>query len=131
MFVIIIIVVIIIIIIIIIIITIIIITVDTIFEYLSPSFTSSSTLKLLFESLQYYFIFLLQVINIFNLFITYGDTFLPSPTSYDELYYEIIRVHQIFDNLYSMGKTLAFMMTSYTVKAITVTMMLCKHFTLF
>lgn len=46
-----------------------------------------------------------QVVNIFNLFITYGDTFLPSPTSYDELYYEIIRVHQIFDNLYSMGES--------------------------
>ena len=44
------------------------------------------------------------MVNIFNLFITYGDTFLPSPTSYDELYYEIIRVHQIFDNLYSMGE---------------------------
>lgn len=44
-----------------------------------------------------------QVVNIFNLFITYGDTFLPSPTSYDELYYEIIRVHQIFENLYSMA----------------------------
>ena len=42
--------------------------------------------------------------SIFNLFITYGDTFLPSPTCYDELYYEIIRVHQIFDNLYSMGE---------------------------
>lgn len=39
------------------------------------------------------------------MFITYGDTFLPSPTSYDELYYEIIRVHQIFDNLYSMGES--------------------------
>lgn len=44
-----------------------------------------------------------KVVSIFNLFITYGDTFLPSPTSYDELYYEIIRVHQIFDNLYSMA----------------------------
>ncbi|KXJ23070.1 UPF0668 protein C10orf76-like [Exaiptasia diaphana] len=44
-----------------------------------------------------------QVVNIFNLFITYGDTFLPCPTSYDELYYEVIRVHQIFDNLYSMA----------------------------
>lgn len=45
----------------------------------------------------------IQIVNIFNLFITYGDTFLPSPTSYDELYYEIIRVHQIFDNLYSLA----------------------------
>ncbi|XP_074640845.1 armadillo-like helical domain-containing protein 3 [Tubulanus polymorphus] len=44
-----------------------------------------------------------QVVNIFNLFITYGDTFLPSPNSYDELYYEIIRMHQVFDNLYSMA----------------------------
>lgn len=44
-----------------------------------------------------------QIVNIFNLFITYGDTFLPSPGSYDELYYEIIRVHQIFDNLYSLA----------------------------
>ncbi|PNF13866.1 UPF0668 protein C10orf76 [Cryptotermes secundus] len=45
----------------------------------------------------------LQVVNIFNLFITYGDTFLPSPGSYDELYYELIRMHQVFDNLYSMA----------------------------
>lgn len=44
-----------------------------------------------------------QVINIFNLFITFGDTFLPSPSSYDELYYEIIRMHQVFDNMYSMA----------------------------
>ncbi|XP_015744456.1 UPF0668 protein C10orf76 homolog [Python bivittatus] len=44
----------------------------------------------------------LMVINLFNMFITYGDTFLPTPSSYDELYYEIIRMHQSFDNLYSM-----------------------------
>lgn len=43
------------------------------------------------------------MVNIFNLFITYGDTFLPNPSSYDELYYELIRMHQVFDNLYSMG----------------------------
>ena len=42
----------------------------------------------------------------FNMFITYGDTFLPNPNSYDELYYELIRMHQVFDNLYSMGKGL-------------------------
>ena len=47
-----------------------------------------------------------QIVNIFNLFITYGDTFLPNPNSYDELYYEVIRMHQVFDNLYSMGKCL-------------------------
>jgi len=44
-----------------------------------------------------------QVVNIFNLFITYGDMFLPSPGSYDELYYELIRMHHIFDNMYSMA----------------------------
>ncbi|GAB1302484.1 Armadillo-like helical domain-containing protein 3 [Apodemus speciosus] len=42
------------------------------------------------------------IVNLFNMFITYGDTFLPTPSSYDELYYEIIRMHQSFDNLYSM-----------------------------
>eukprot|EP00058_Branchiostoma_floridae_P015566 XP_002601054.1 hypothetical protein BRAFLDRAFT_61728 [Branchiostoma floridae] len=45
----------------------------------------------------------IKVVNLFNLFITYGDTFLPSPTSYDELYYEVIRMHTVFDNLYSMA----------------------------
>jgi len=49
---------------------------------------------------------LIQAVNLFNLFITYGDTFLPNPNSYDELYYEIIRMHQVFDNLYSMGTML-------------------------
>ncbi|CAF88960.1 unnamed protein product, partial [Tetraodon nigroviridis] len=45
----------------------------------------------------------LLVVNLFNMFITYGDTFLPTSTSYDELYYEIVRMHQVFDNLYCMG----------------------------
>ncbi|XP_037085704.1 armadillo-like helical domain-containing protein 3 [Pollicipes pollicipes] len=45
----------------------------------------------------------IMVVNIFNLFITYGDTFLPTPSSYDELYYELIRMHQVFSNLYSMS----------------------------
>ncbi|XP_076069430.1 armadillo-like helical domain-containing protein 3 isoform X1 [Oratosquilla oratoria] len=44
-----------------------------------------------------------QLLNIFNLFITYGDTFLSTPSSYDELYYEIMRMHQVFENLYSMS----------------------------
>lgn len=46
---------------------------------------------------------LMQVVNLFNMFITYGDTFLPTSNSYDELYYEIVRMHQVFDNLYCMG----------------------------
>lgn len=50
------------------------------------------------------FLLCLQVVNIFNLFITYGDTFLPTPSSYDELYYEIIRMNSVFDNLNAMGK---------------------------
>uniref|UniRef100_H3C9D5 Armadillo-like helical domain-containing protein n=1 Tax=Tetraodon nigroviridis TaxID=99883 RepID=H3C9D5_TETNG len=48
----------------------------------------------------------LLVVNLFNMFITYGDTFLPTSTSYDELYYEIVRMHQVFDNLYCMGRVL-------------------------
>ena len=43
------------------------------------------------------------MVTIFNVFITYGDTFLPSASSYDELYYELVRCHQTFDNLYSMA----------------------------
>ncbi|CAL8358589.1 unnamed protein product [Boreogadus saida] len=44
----------------------------------------------------------LLVVNLFNMFITYGDTFLPTSNSYDELYYEVVRMHQVFDNLYCM-----------------------------
>lgn len=56
----------------------------------------------------------IQVVNLFNMFITYGDTFLPTSNSYDELYYEIVRMHQVFDNLYCMGmlvETAAFNLT--------------------
>lgn len=41
-----------------------------------------------------------SAINIFNLFIMFGDAFLASDKSYDQLYYEIIRQHMVFDNLY-------------------------------
>ena len=44
-----------------------------------------------------------QVVVIFNLFVTYGDTFLPSPSSYDELYYELVRCNAVFDSMYSMA----------------------------
>ncbi|XP_065919439.1 armadillo-like helical domain-containing protein 3 [Dysidea avara] len=44
-----------------------------------------------------------QVAVVFNLFITYGDTFLPSPNVYDELYYELIRMHNVFDSLYLLA----------------------------
>ena len=43
------------------------------------------------------------IITNLNLFITFGDTFLPDPSSYDELYYELIRVHNTFEGLYNMG----------------------------
>ncbi|XP_072177329.1 armadillo-like helical domain-containing protein 3 [Diadema setosum] len=45
-----------------------------------------------------------KVVNLFNLFITYGDTFLPSANCYDQLYYELVRMHQVFDNVYSMAR---------------------------
>jgi hypothetical protein len=44
-----------------------------------------------------------QAVNILNLFVTFGDTFLPSPQSYDDLCYEIIRMHHVYDNLHAMG----------------------------
>ncbi|XP_043684504.1 armadillo-like helical domain-containing protein 3 isoform X2 [Vespula pensylvanica] len=45
----------------------------------------------------------IQVANILNFFITYGDTFLSSSSSYDELFYEIIRMKLIFTNLNAMA----------------------------
>lgn len=45
----------------------------------------------------------LQVINIFNLFITYGDTFLATTNSYDELYYELNREEKVFSEIHAMG----------------------------
>jgi len=46
----------------------------------------------------------LQIINMVNLFITFGDTFLNTAVQYDELYYEIIRCQQTFESLYSLSK---------------------------
>eukprot|EP00730_Choanoeca_flexa_P019789 TRINITY_DN9677_c0_g1_i1.p1 TRINITY_DN9677_c0_g1~~TRINITY_DN9677_c0_g1_i1.p1 ORF type:complete len:675 (+),score=148.03 TRINITY_DN9677_c0_g1_i1:3-2027(+) len=45
-----------------------------------------------------------RVVIIFNLFVTYGDTFLPDPDSYDELYYELIRERKTFDALFESAK---------------------------
>lgn len=45
-----------------------------------------------------------MTVNIFNFFVTYGDSFLPSLETYDQLYYEIIRMHIIFENVYHLGK---------------------------
>ena len=44
------------------------------------------------------------MINIFNLFITFGDTFLRTPEAYDEVFYETVRCYHIFDNLFAFGK---------------------------
>ena len=59
-----------------------------------------------------------QVTVIFNLFITYGDTFLPSPSSYDELYYELVRCHSTFDALYSMALRYSTSSGDYRVNAV-------------
>ena len=50
------------------------------------------------------YVLCVQVVKVFNLFITYGDTFLPNPATYDELYYELIRVHKVFDDLHVIGE---------------------------
>lgn len=44
----------------------------------------------------------IQIINIFNLFITYGDTFLATTNSYDELYYELNREEKVFSEMHAM-----------------------------
>lgn len=49
-----------------------------------------------------------KVINIFNLFITFGDTFLRTPEAYDEVFYETVRCYHIFDNLFAFGKIILF-----------------------
>jgi len=48
-----------------------------------------------------------KIINIFNLFITFGDTFLKTPEAYDEVFYETVRCHHIFDNLYAFASRYA------------------------
>ena len=45
-----------------------------------------------------------EVVNVLNIFITYGDMFLLTPNTYDELFYEIIRMKLVFINLHTMGK---------------------------
>eukprot|EP00049_Salpingoeca_infusionum_P011565 m.201829 g.201829 ORF g.201829 m.201829 type:complete len:647 (-) comp14972_c0_seq3:457-2397(-) len=45
-----------------------------------------------------------RVVTIFNLFITYGDRFLPDPESYDNLYYELIRERAAFQELLDSAK---------------------------
>lgn len=44
------------------------------------------------------FILYSKIVIIFNIFITFGDTFLPNPESYDYLYYDLMRMRQVFDN---------------------------------
>ncbi|CAF1515638.1 unnamed protein product, partial [Rotaria sordida] len=44
-----------------------------------------------------------KIINIFNLFITFGDTFLRTPEAYDEVFYETVRCYHVFDNLYAFA----------------------------
>lgn len=39
----------------------------------------------------------LQIINIFNMFILYGDHFLSKIDYYDQLFYEIIREEEVFN----------------------------------
>ena len=47
-----------------------------------------------------------KIINIFNLFITFGDTFLRTPEAYDEVFYETVRCYHVFDSLYAFGRFL-------------------------
>lgn len=48
-----------------------------------------------------------NVVNLFNLFIIFGDTFLHSPEQYDTLYYELLRENAIFASLAQLAKQAA------------------------
>ncbi|VDK38176.1 unnamed protein product [Taenia asiatica] len=45
------------------------------------------------------FITLLKIVGIFNFFITFGDYFLTDPNTYDDLYYELIRMKDVVERL--------------------------------
>lgn len=51
-------------------------------------------------SLDHSFRLILQILDLFNLFILYGDRFLQAAHFYDDLYYEIIRMRSLFDSVY-------------------------------
>jgi hypothetical protein len=48
---------------------------------------------------------LVQITTVFNLFITYGDLFLPQPSDYDDLYYELIRDAKAIETFYYYGSS--------------------------
>lgn len=83
------------------------------YDWVSLWHTLISLLKYLLQNEELFVkrqmnIFLLahNVITLLNLSITFGDTFLHSPNAYDELYYEIIRMHQVFNKLLALGMCL-------------------------
>ena len=45
-----------------------------------------------------------SIIRILNMGITYGDTFLPDPPSYDNLFYEIVRSAEVFEQVTLKGE---------------------------
>lgn len=48
------------------------------------------------------FVLATKVMNIFNFFISYGDTFLRTTQNYDELYYELNREEKIFSEIHAL-----------------------------
>ncbi|RHZ43860.1 hypothetical protein Glove_851g9 [Diversispora epigaea] len=45
---------------------------------------------------------LIFTINIINLCITFGDSFLPDTLAYDNLFYELVRYNEVFDGLHGI-----------------------------
>lgn len=45
----------------------------------------------------------MQLLNVFNMFITFGDQFLPSLEDYDELYFELLRAEKDVRNFLALG----------------------------
>lgn len=47
--------------------------------------------------------FLVQIVGFFNFCITFGNCFLQSPGTYDELYYEHVRISSVVESLYEFS----------------------------
>lgn len=72
------------------------------------SFDSSFFLYLVLELLTYLVFFrhaMFQIVGILNFFVTFGDCFLLGPSTYDELYYELIRMADTVKCLHKFSKS--------------------------
>ena len=77
--------------------------------YSKVIFLNTNISEIVCQKCKFSILFFFQIIVIFNIFITYGDTFLPNPESYDYLYYDLMRMRQVFDNFLLLCMKFAFL----------------------